>query len=103
MQSPIIDQQCIRSRDGKKDQDQFCYTHVRIKPANDTLFNANARHCWPSILTRASRGSSGGHTGGASGAVHQGPRPLGPTSEDQIAGCPSVLLAPGPIHQFGRH
>ena len=31
-------------------------------------------------------GNSGGHTGGASGAVHQGPRPfLGPTSEDQIA------------------
>jgi len=29
--------------------------------------------------------TSGGNTGGASGAVHQGPRPLGATSEDQIA------------------
>ena len=30
--------------------------------------------------------TSGGHTGGASGAVHQGPHdPWGPTSEDEIA------------------
>jgi len=39
----------------------------------------------PTLYSVAARHTSDGHTGGASGAVHQGPRPLGPTSEDQIA------------------
>jgi len=29
------------------------------------------------VMTKGVRTGSGGHTGGASGAVHQGPRPLG--------------------------